>query len=72
MDAEEALIKLKKDYPEIDEGILLEALRNNDYDYRRANEAIRVRRSTPCLLNCSLALPSPHHPALPFPTDTIL
>ena len=45
MDAEEALAKLKAEYPEIEERVIHEALRNNDYDYRRASESIRVRTS---------------------------
>ncbi len=44
MDSEEALAKLKAEYPEIEERVIHEALRSNDYDYRRASESIRVRR----------------------------
>ena len=42
---EELLTKLKREFPEIEEGVLLEALRNSDYDYRRAAESVRVRRT---------------------------
>jgi len=42
MEADEALAKLKREYPEIELHILEEALRNNDFDFRRTSEALRV------------------------------
>jgi hypothetical protein len=44
MEADEALAKLKREYPEIELHILEEALRNNDFDFRRTSEALRVSR----------------------------
>ena len=42
-DSEEALERLKHEYPEIDESVLQGTLRNNGYDLRRASDALRVR-----------------------------
>lgn len=43
MEAEEALLKLKATFPELAEHVLQEALLNNDNDYKRASESLRVR-----------------------------
>ncbi len=52
MEAEEALLKLKGTFPELAEHILQEALLNNDNDYLRASEYLRVRH---CKANPSLS-----------------
>ena len=42
MDTELLVAKLRKEFPEIEEHVIQEALRNNDFDFRRASEALRV------------------------------
>lgn len=42
MDAEIALEKLKRQFPELEEGILREALALNDNNYTRAENALKV------------------------------
>lgn len=43
MDEADSFRKLKMEYPELEEGVVHEALINNDYDLKRASEALRVR-----------------------------
>lgn len=44
MDGEEAFRKLKQLYPELEDGVVQEALVNNDYDLKRASDYLGVRR----------------------------
>lgn len=43
MEADEALAKLKRQYPEIELHILEEALRNNGFDFSAADSYLKVR-----------------------------
>ena len=45
MEADEALAKLKRQYPEIELHILEEALRNNGFDFSAADSYLKVRRT---------------------------
>jgi hypothetical protein len=42
MESLDALARLRTEYPELEEKILLEALRDNDDDYVMAREALKV------------------------------
>lgn len=42
MDAEAAFAALKQEYPELEEGVLRQALLDNDYDIERAKDALRA------------------------------
>jgi len=42
MDPAEAFRELQREYPELEEGVVHEALANNNYDLKRASDALRV------------------------------